>query len=147
MRRLRVYGAIFVILLSIISITVGTLFIAQGFTTKQSIFDGLRAEKVTLGIEDSALNIGAIVDTTEEAEAAAATITQHLRESYGSYADTTRGSEERATYLDGLTLVNSLNQAVIGFSVTTLIIVSGVMLIVMGLTTGTVGIAHVELVD
>ncbi len=145
MRRLRVYGAIFVIVLSIVSIAVGGVFIAQGLATKQLVVDGLRSERVTLGIEESEALSGEMVDTPEEAQAAAETITQHLRERYGTYADTARGSAERVTYLDGLTLINSLNQAVMGFGMVTVVIVSGVLLTIMGLTTGTIGVAMIEL--
>ncbi len=114
MSRLRIYGAIFVIVLSIVSIVVGGVFIGQGVGTKQLIVDGLRSERVTLAIEESEALSSEIVDTMAEAQTAAETITQHLRERYGTYADTLRGSEERATYLDGLTLINSLNLAVVG---------------------------------
>ena len=145
MKRLRVYGAILVVVLSIVSITVGAVFVAQGLDTKQFIVDGLRSEKVTLGIEESVVKSGEVVDTLEEAKVAAATITQHLRDRYGTYADTKQGSPERATYLDGLTLVNSLNEAAMGFGMVTMIIVSGVLLIIMGLATGTVGLAMVQI--
>ena len=145
MRRLRIYGAIFVVVLSIVSIAVGGVFIAQGLATKQLVVDGLRSERVTLAIEESGALNGEIVDTLEEAQAAAETITQHLRERYGTYADTARGSEERVAYLDGLTLINSLNLAVMSFGIVTVVIVSGVLLIIMGLMTGTIGVAMIEL--
>ncbi len=145
MRRLPIYGAIFVIVLSIVSITVGGVFIAQGLAIKQLIVDGLRSERVTLAIEESEALNSEIVDTMEEAQTAAETITQHLRERYGTYADTAQGSEERATYLDGLTLLNSLNQTVMGFGMVTVVIVSGVLLIIMGLNTGIIGVAMVGL--
>ncbi len=145
MKRLRVYGAILVAVLSIISTVVGAVFVAQGLSTKQFIVDGLRSEKVTLGIEESAVKTGEIVDTEQEVKVAAATLTQHLRDRYGTYADTKQGSPERATYLDGLTLVNSLNVAAMGFGTVTMVIVSGILLIIMGLATGTVGLAMVQL--
>ncbi len=145
MSRLRIYGAIFVIVLSIVSIVVGGVFIGQGVGTKQLIVDGLRSERVTLAIEESEALSSEIVDTMAEAQTAAETITQHLRERYGTYADTPRGSEERATYLDGLTLINSLNLAVVGFGMVTVVIVSGVLLVIMGLATGTIGVAMIEL--
>ncbi len=133
------------VLMSVVSIGVGVVFIAQGLATKQIIIDGLRSERITLAIEDSEALSGEVVDTLEEAQAAAETITQHLRERYGTYADTARGSDERASYLDALTLINSLNQAVMGFGMVTVIIVSGVLLIITGFTGGTIGIAMIEL--
>ncbi|MDP2931023.1 MAG: hypothetical protein Q8O05_00820 [Chloroflexota bacterium] len=145
MKRLRVYGAILVVLLSIISTVVGAVFVTQGLSTKQFIVDGLRAEKVTLGIEESAVKAGEIVDTEQEARVAAVTLTQHLRDRYGTYADTKQGSPERTTYVQGLTLLNSLNEVVMGFGTVTMVIVSGVLLITMGLATGTVGVAMVGL--
>ncbi len=39
------------------------------------------------------------------------TLNEHLRDNYGPYGDTERGSPERASYLDGLGLVTSLNLA------------------------------------
>lgn len=100
---------------------------------------------MTLGIDESAVKIGEVVDTLEEAKVAAATIIQHVRDRYGTYADTKQGSPERATYLDGLTLINSLNEAAMGLGMVTVVMVSGVLLIIMGLATGTVGVAMVQL--
>ncbi len=145
MKRLRTYGAVFVVVLGIVSIAVGAVFIVQGLGTKQFIVNGLRAEKVTLGIEEGAAKNGEVVDTLDEAKIAAATLTQHLRDRYGTYADTKQGSPERETYVQGLTLLNSMNEAVMGLGTVTMVIVSGVLLILMGLATGTVGLAMVEL--
>ncbi len=145
MGRIRRYGAIMVMLLSVVSVVVGIVFIVQGVAMRGIITEGLQAEKVTLGIEEDAVVGGEVIDTAGEAQVAANTLIEHLRERYGTYADTARGSPERATYLDGLTLLNSLNQAVMGFGLTTVVIVSGVLLVVIGFATGTTGVALSEL--
>jgi len=122
-----------VLFLGIASIVLGATFIWNGLSYRAVITEQLRQEKVTLGIDPALVKLGEVVDTSEEALAAAGVLGQHLRDRYGTYAETKSGSPERATFLDGLTLQSSLNLAVLSFGVTTMLLGSGVSSVVTGL--------------
>ena len=132
--RITKYLAVMVIVLAVVSLAMGIVFIVQGSSTQAKIAEGLRAEKVTLGLEEGnpGYIVGNVVDTAAEAKAAQDILEEHLRDNYGTYGDTKRGSPERTTYLDGTTLRNSLNLAVMGFGVCTIATFSGVFMIIMG---------------
>ncbi len=140
MGRISRYLAIIVLLLGAASLAMGITFIFQGASVRAMIAEGLRAEKVTLGIEEGSGNPGNVIDTAQEAQVEQDTLEEHLRDSYGTYGDTKRGSDERATYLDGTILRNSLNLAVMGFGVTTIVTVSGIFMLIVGIALGGTGL-------
>jgi len=140
MGRITRYLVIMVLLLGVASLAMGITFIFQGASVRAMITEELRAEKVTLGIEDASPNPGNVVDTAQEAQAAQDILEEHLRDNYGTYGDTERGSPERATYLDGTTLRNSLNLAIMGFGVSTVVTVSGIFMIIVGIALGGAGL-------
>lgn len=137
------YLATIVILLGVVSLVLGTVFIVQGSSVQASISEELRTEKVTLGLptEDQEGYIeGNVADTAKEAQVAQDILEEHLRDSYGTYGDTERDSPERTSYLDGTTLRNSLNLGIMGFGVSTVIIVNGVFMIIVGIALGLAGL-------
>ena len=144
MGRITRYLGMVVLLLGVVSLALGIVFIVEGVSTQGLITEGLRAEKVTLGLpeaeEDASANPGDVVDTAAEAQAAQDILEEHLRDDYGTYGDTGRGSDERASYLDGTTLRNSLNLAIMGFGVSTVVIVTGVFMLITGLALGAAGV-------
>jgi len=91
-----------VIVVGAVSLILGVVFIVQANATSAEIRAGLQDEKVTLGLpaedEDGHVN-GNVVDTTAELEAAQEILLEHMRDSYGTYGDTGRGSPERTSYL------------------------------------------------
>jgi len=139
------YLAMAVILLGVVSLVIGVVFIAQGISVRGQIAEGLRAEKVTLGIEEDLVEKGDVVDTEAEARGAEGTLEEHLRESYVTYGDTERDSPERTTYLAGTTLRNALNIAIMGYGVATVIIGAGVFMIITGLALGATGVVLLRL--
>lgn len=132
-----------VVIVGVVSLVIGIVFIAQATTTSAEIKAGLQDEDVTLGLpaegEDGYVE-GNVVDTTAELEAARSILLEHLRDSYGTYGDTGRDSPERTSYLDGLTLMNSMYIATMGYGVSTAITGMGVSLIIVGIALGTTGI-------
>ena len=137
------YLATIIILLGVVSLVLGTVFIVQGSSVQASISEELRTENVTLGLptEDQEGYIeGNVADTAKEAQVAQDILEEHLRDSYGTYGDTERDSPERTLYLDGTTLRNSLNLGIMGFGVSTVIIVNGVFMIVVGIALGLAGL-------
>jgi hypothetical protein len=139
MRRLVATG---VIIAGVVSLVLGTVFIVQANTTGTEIQAGLQDEKVTLGLPadgEDGYTDGNVVDTTAELKAAQDILLEHLRDSYGTYGDTGRDSPERASYLDGLTLMNSMYIATMGYGVTTVITGIGVFMIIVGIALGATG--------
>lgn len=146
--RITKYLAVMVTVLAVVSLVMGIVTIVQGSSAKAKIAEELRAEDVTLGLPkegEPGYKEGNVVDTAAEAQAAQDMIEKHLRENFGTYGDTERGSPERATYITGTTLRNSLNLAVMGFGVSTIAILSGVFMVIMGVALGGGGIGLLSL--
>jgi len=145
MKGLRLLAAA-VILGGLVSLVIGIVFIAQSVSVKALVTEGLAAEGQTSQLpkegEEGYFN-GNVVDTAKEATAVAEYLLSHMRGDDGNdrYNTLERGSDERASYLDGLTLVTSLNLAVAGFGVAQIALASGVVMIVSGLTLGGTGFA------
>ena len=119
-----------VVALGLVAVALGIVFIVNGFLTQGQISESLRSEQVTLGIPE---NPGGVVDTAREAQVAQGILEEHLRENYGTYGDTERGSAERDSYLDGTTLRNSLNLAVMGFGVSQMLLGTGAFMVLTGI--------------
>jgi hypothetical protein len=131
-----------VVIVGVVSLVLGIVFIVQANTTSAEIRDGLQDEDVTLGLpadgEDGYVD-GNVVDTTPELKTAESILLEHLRDNYGTYGSTASGSAERTSYLDGLTLMNSMYIATMGYGVTTVITAIGVFMIIVGIALGTTG--------
>lgn len=127
------YLWIMVLAVGLVGIACGIVFMVSGFSANGQIADGLRAEQVTLGLDSNDASHGEVVDTAAEAQAAQDILEEHLRDHYGTYGNTTSGSAERTSYLDGTTLRNSLNLARLGFGTSTIAIASGGIMLIMGI--------------
>ena len=118
-------------LAGVVGLVIGIVFIAQSMSVKAMVVEGLRGEK---GYFE-----GDVIDTASEVLAVSEYLEGHLRENYGTYGDTERGSDERASYLDGTTLRNSLNLAVSSFGVAQIALAAGIVMITTGLALGGTG--------
>ena len=146
--RITKYLAMMVIVLAVVSLTMGIVFIVQGSTTQAKIAEGLRAEDVTLGLaEDGEPGYikGNVVDTAAEAQAAQDILAEHLHKDGQTYGITKKDSPERAAYIAGTTLRNSLNLATMGFGVCTISYASGVLMAIIGVALGGSGIGLLAL--
>ena len=137
--------AVAVMLAGLVNLVIGIVFIVQSVSVKAQITEGLRAEKVTLALPaegEKGYFEGDVVDTAEEAAAVAEYLLGHMHGEEGTdtYGNLPRGSEERASYLDGFTLVTGLNLAVTAFGVATIALASGVVMITTGLALGGAGV-------
>ena len=129
-------------LAGVVCLVIGIVFIVQSVSVKAVVVAGLRAENVTTALPkegEKGYFEGNVIDTASEALAASEYLEGHLRESYGTYGDTESGSPERTTYLDGTTLRNSLNLAVLAFGVTTIALGAGVFMLISGIALGGTG--------
>ena len=136
--------AVAVMLAGLVNLVIGIVFIGQSVSVKAMITEGLATEGQTATLpkegEEGYIE-GNVVDTAEEAAAVAEYLLGHMHGEDGNdrYNTLPRGSEERASYLDGLTLVTSLNLAVTAFGVAQIALAAGVVMITTGLSLGAAG--------
>lgn len=116
-------------------LVIGGYFIQQGFAAESEIKDRLADEAVTVTIDD----VEYPVDSGERATAQALVIKSHTLDKYGPWQTLERGSDERATLLDGLTLRNSLNMARMGLDMSLMVKATGLVFAVIGLGLATTG--------
>ena len=116
-------------------VIIGAFFIQQGFSAESEIKDRMAAEAVTITIDD----VKYPVDNGERATAQALVIRSHTLEKYGTWQTLERGSDERASLLDGLTLRNSLNMARMGLDLSLMVKAIGGVFMVVGLGFATTG--------
>ncbi len=138
-----------VMLGGLVSLVIGIVFIVQSVSVKAQVTEGLAAEGQTSQLPEEGEEgyfEGNVVDTAEEATAVANYLLGHIHdigESGGTstYGNLERGSEERATYLDGFSLVTGLNLAVMAFGVAQIALAAGIIMITTGLALGGTGFA------
>jgi len=123
--------------LGLLFIVLGTLFMVIGLDAKDMIQTALADENVTTSADavEYGVPAGVVVTDAKTAEAQAEVIKKHSFDRYGRYADMDRDDLNREAYLNGLTLRNSLNMAVMGFGVADLAIGMGAVIVLMGVGT------------
>jgi len=137
------YLAIAVLLLGLVSLVMGSVFIAQGVEKNNWIKDAMRTEQITLDLDDDEVAKGNVVDSATEAQTAADTLREHRRGIAPTYSDLGRydpTNPEHLSYAQALNLENYLYLAVLSFGVIDVVIVSGVFMLVVGLALGTTGV-------
>ncbi len=112
-------------------VVAGLFMVSEGMEAKDLVRDRLIAEEITTS--SSATIPDARVDNVATAESQEALITDHTLGSLGPYSSLERGSPERATYIDGVTLRTALNMAIMGFRISDLVIGIGAFVAVVGL--------------
>ncbi len=145
MKGLRLLAAA-VILGGLVSLVIGIVFIAQSVSVKALVTEGLAAEGQTSQLPkegEEGYFKGNVVDTAKEATAVAEYLLSHMHGDDGNdrYNTLDGGSDGRASYLDGFSLVTGLNLAVMGFGVAQIALASGVVMITSGLCLGGTGFA------
>ncbi len=130
------YLAVVVLLLGVIGLGIGAAFIIQGIDKNNVITEAMQIEQVTYNGNEE---IVGIIDTPEEAQLMAETLREH-RLDIGIYSELGRDDPQRDTILKAMTMENSLNLAQLGYGVTTVVIVSGIFMVVMGLALGGTGL-------
>jgi len=99
----------------------------------------MRAEKVTLGIEQTEAQAGEVIDSLSEAMKAGNTIREHRRGIAPTYNDLLGGKQydptnpKHLTYAQAMNLENYLYLAVVAFGLTQSVMASGVSMIISGL--------------
>jgi len=136
-----------VLILAVVSIGVGTTFIVQAQQKENWMQDAMRTEKVNLGIPEAAAKAGDVIDTSQEAQAAADTIRGHRHNIASTYQELLGGKQydptnpKQLTYTQAINMENYLYLAVLGFGVTTALKGAGAFMILTGITFGATGTA------
>jgi len=146
MLRINRYLVMVVLLLGLMSVVIGSVFIAQALEKNNWMKSAMRVEKVTLGLSEEQIEKGEIVDTAEEAQIAGDTIREHRRNIAQTY-DELLGegrfdptNPQHLSYAQALNMENYLYLAVLGFGVTRVILGAGVFMILTGIALGATGV-------
>ena len=131
--------SIIVLVFAVISLAMGIVFIQQGFAKEAFLVEAMTNEEITFeGIEG-------IIDNAEKAQLAGDTVREHrhgIAPTYGDLLGGERFNPAEATHLSyaqALNLENYLYLAVASFGVFTVVKVTGVFMIIMGLALGATG--------
>jgi len=136
-----------VLVLGIAAIVMGGVFVAEGKMKADFMSEAMRQEQISLGTGESEM----MIDSAEGAQAAADIIREHRRDiapTYGDLLGTGRfdpTDSTQLTYAQAMNLENYLYLAVVGFGLTTVVMVSGAFMIVTGLALSGTGAALIAL--
>lgn len=125
-----------VLLLGVVALVLGAVFIVQGVAKSNMITEAMQIEQATYGGGEE---IEGIIDTPEEALLMASILREH-RLDIGIYTELTRDDPQRDAILNAMTIENSLNLAQLGYGVTTVVIVTGGFMIIIGIALGGIGL-------
>jgi len=146
--------SILAVILGIISVAIGGVFIGISQHENSYITNQLREQGVTLGLTQTQIAKGEVVDSAAEAQVAASTLGKHLKSIAPSYSalmasnpsgrfDPTNPTD--LTYGQGLNLLNSMNIVILGYGVVEAITGTGAALVVVGLGLVTGGLIMLKL--
>jgi len=131
--------SIIVLVFALISLAMGIVFIQQGFAKEAFLVEAMRQEQITFeGVEG-------VVDNAKDAQIAGDTVREHRHGIAPTYGDLL-GDERfnptepmQLSYAQALNLENYLYLAVASFGIFTIVKVTGVFMVVMGLALGATG--------
>lgn len=126
------------IVLAVVVIGSGIAGIAIGQAKSHNLSNRLQTEAVSLRTFDTNAPASAIVTNAKEAQLAADTLDKHRKSIAPTYAALLNGQKfdptnpKELTYAQAMNLEDSMNLAVLGFGVTTVLTLVGVLMIVLG---------------
>jgi len=127
------------IVLGVVVIGSGIAGIAIGQAKAHNLSDRLKTENVSLRVFDTNAPASAIVTTAAQAQLAADTLDKHRKAIAPSYSALLNGQKfdpsnlKELTYAQAMNLEDSMNLAVLGFGVTTVLTLIGVLAIIIGI--------------
>lgn len=151
MSRVNRYLAIVVLAIGLAGIGIGIGFVVEAQAKSNWMKQQMRDEKITLGLSADAIALGDVVDTAAEAQKAADTIRQHRHDNFGTYNEALGGQPfnpedpNQVKYMQALNLENYLYLAVSGFGLATVVLASGIFMIIVGIALGTGGLIMLRL--
>jgi hypothetical protein len=131
-------GMVVLLIFAVVCLAFGAVFIQQGITKSSLITEAMALEKVKYAGEDAKGAIVGVIDTPAEAAAMSEVLREHRFNDYGYYSELKRDDPKRDQILKAITMETSLNLAQLSYGLVTVIEVTGVFMIVVGLALGTV---------
>jgi hypothetical protein len=128
-----------VLVFGLIVVAAGGAFVGLGVQKHEFIKSAMEQEQITLGVNDSQLAKGEIVDTMNEAQIAGDIVRGHRHDIAPTYGDLLGGARydptnlTQLTYAQAMNLENYLYLAVNSFGVTYLTMGVGAALVAIGL--------------
>ena len=144
--RLTRFVAIAVVVLGLVGIVMGAVFIAQGVAKNNELKEAMQVEHITLGLDETAIARGEVVDSLGESQKAGDTVREHRRGIAESYDELLGGEHynpadpRQLTYAQALNLENYLYLAVAAFGLITVTMASGAFMVVTGIALGGTGL-------
>lgn len=129
---------VFVLLIGLVSLVLGGFFVYQGFAKANYLTEAMVSQNITYGSAGG--TITGIIDTPQEAQAMADILQEHSK-ALGNYVQLKRDDPNRQTILNGMTMINSMELAVMGYGLTDVVKASGAFMILIGATFGVLGIS------
>ena len=131
--------SLIIIIFGVVALAMGTVFVQQGFAQESWLIQAMKQEQITMPDET-----GAIVDSSDLAEAAADVVREHRRSIAPTYGDLLGGERFNPTDTDQLSYAQAMNienylYLAVTFGVFTVVKGAGAFMIVMGLALGTTG--------
>jgi hypothetical protein len=126
------------LVLAVVVIASGIAGIAVGQAKSHNLSSRLKTEAVSLRTFDTNAPADAIVTNAAQAQLAADTLDKHRKLIAPTYAALLNGQKfdhtnpKELTYAQAMNLEDSMNLAVLGFGVTTVLTLIGVLMIVLG---------------
>ncbi len=133
--------AVWVIIVGLISIVLGSFFMTQGFGKANFITEYMVSENITY--TGAGGEIVGIIDTPKEAQVMANVLAKH-RAALGSYSSLGKNDPNRQTILNAMTMENSLALAQMGIGLTQVVEAAGAFMIVVGFTFGIGGVMTIR---
>lgn len=131
--------ALVVMIFGLVNLAVGITFISIGASKQHYLSSTMKAEQITLGIPDSQIAAGEVIDTMGEAQAAGDIVRGHRHEIAPTYGDLLGGQKfnpgdpKQLTYAQAMNIENYLYLATASFGVTYLSIGVGAALLLGGI--------------
>lgn len=139
MKKLGRLVVVAVIAVGVASMAAGAAFIGLGADKHAYLKAAMDEEQITLGINDSQLAAGEVVDTMKETQVAGDIVRSHRHEIAPTYGELLGGERfdptdlEQLTYAQAMNIENYLYLAANSFGVTYLTIGVGLVLLLVGL--------------
>jgi len=131
--------ALMVLVFGLVNVALGITFISIGVAKQQYLSSTMKDEKITLGIPDSQISAGEVIDTMGESQAAGDIVRGHRHQIAPTYGDLLGGEKfnpgdpKQLTYAQAMNIENYLYLATASFGVTYLSVGAGAGLLLAGL--------------
>jgi len=128
-----------VLILGLVNVGVGIAFLSIGIDRQIYLTSTMETEKITLGIPDSQIAAGEVIDTMKESQIAGDIVRGHRHQIAPTYGDLLGGEKfnpgdpKQLTYAQAMNIENYLYLATASFGLTYLSIGAGAALLLVGL--------------